>query len=249
MAVLSQNTQIQKYIAKFMWIALDWLYPPRCCNCDSRGAVLCETCFENITVLNKKVCKKCGYPITKKRQLCENCSQKDVVFDEMRSWATYEGVLKKAIQSLKYKRNLALGPIFTMPLVNIVRQSGWLVDMVIPIPLSRARLRQRGYNQAAIISSNLALTLGLSHTTNVVKRRKETETQVSLDVNKRFTNLMDAFYANPAKLIKRKVLLIDDVITTGATMLNCAETIKNAGADKVYCLSVARSILHHPKSF
>ncbi len=247
MVVLSHTRKFKKTLATFMWNALDWLYPPRCCNCDTRGFVLCDACLAEIDVLNQYQCKKCGYPVKKNQLFCENCSQIEPFYDHMRSWAVYAGIVREAVHSLKYKKNLALGAILAKPLIEIITKNNWPIDIVIPIPLSRFRKRQRGYNQAALISTNIALELDLPHSNNAVRRIKETETQVSLDVNKRFTNLNDAFYANPAKLNKRKVLLIDDVITTGATMHNCSKTIKNAGADQVYCLSVARTLLHHPK--
>ena len=247
MVVLSQHSQFEKTLATLLWSALDWLYPPRCCNCGTRGFVLCEACLAEIDMLNQNQCQKCGYPIRRNHLFCENCRQSEQLFDVMRSWAAYTGILKKALHALKYKRNLALGAIFAKPLVEIIKKNNWPIDIVVPVPLSRLRQRQRGYNQAAIISTNIALTLDLPHSPNSIKRIKETETQISLDVNKRFTNLNDAFYANPAKLNKKKVLLIDDVITTGATMQNCTKAIKNAGADQVYCLSVARTLRHHPK--
>jgi len=165
----------------------------------------------------------------------------------MRSWAEFTGSLKEAIHALKYKKNLALGSILADPLTLIIGKSSWDIDLIVPIPLSRARIRQRGYNQAALIALNVALKMGIPYSDHAVKRVKHTETQISLDVNKRFMNLMDAFYANPATLINKKVLVIDDVVTTGATMQNCSIAILKAGADKVYCLSVARAILRHPK--
>jgi ComF family protein len=166
----------------------------------------------------------------------------------MRSWSAYNGSLIKIIYSLKFHQNIALGHILSRPLIEIIRKSNWNIDLIVPIPLSRSHLRQRGYNQTAFISRNIARQLNIPHSSIALKRIRDTQDQISLDVNKRFTNLMDAFYAIPAKLNKRNILVIDDVITTGATMQNCAIALKQAGAEKVYCLSVARTLLHHPKT-
>jgi ComF family protein len=169
------------------------------------------------------------------------------LYTQMCSWADYSGPLRTAIQALKYKRNLALGNILAKPLIKIVEKSDWQIDLVVPIPLSASRLRSRGYNQAALISYCLALNLNIPHSSTVVTRIRNTATQTKMDVNKRFTNLLDAFYANPATLKKRNVLIIDDVITTGATMRNCTNALLKAGAGKIYCLSVARAILRQEK--
>ncbi len=247
LAGLSQQNRSILLLSRFFWTAIDWLYPPECCNCSRRGFVLCPDCFSEIEVLQGKVCQKCGYPINRGKLLCDQCQSSHPAFTQMRSWAEYSGPVKRAIHSLKYQRNLALGAILAKPIVEIVKRSGWTIDLIVPIPLSRSHKRMRGYNQAAAISRNVARLLNIQHSTSAVKRIKETESQISLDINKRLTNLMDAFYAIPATLNKRNILVIDDVITTGATMQNCALALQKAGAGSIYCVSVARALLHHPK--
>lgn len=244
---LTQTNKLLLQLTSLFWTSMDWLYPPRCCNCDRRGFALCEACFAEIERLHGKLCQKCGYPIVGKGSLCEECRLAPPPYTQMRSWAAYSGPAQKAIHSLKYKRNLAMGRHLAMPLLEMVKNTGWKIDMIVPIPLSRSRLRYRGYNQAALISHQLAAHLNIRHSSNAVKRIRNTSTQIELDVNKRFTNLLDAFYANPATLKKRNILVIDDVITTGATMQNCTKALLQAGAENVYCLSVARAILRHTK--
>ncbi len=231
-------------ITRLVWKALDWLYPPQCCNCQQGGGVMCENCQSQIHLINGSICQKCGYPQKTTNSTCPDCRTSPPPFIQMRSWGEFSGPLRKALHSLKYKNNLAMGIFFAKSLAEMVRQLGWQIDLVVPVPLSRRHFQQRGYNQASIISSSLAKELSLPHHSHLIKRIKETESQISLDVNKRFTNLMDAFYANPAKLKERKILLVDDVITTGATMQNCTIALQKAGTDQVYCLSVARTILY-----
>lgn len=241
------TNKLKLQITSLFWTSMDWLYPPRCCNCDRRGFVLCDECIMEIDPLRGTLCQKCGYPIDGKSRLCEDCSQHTPPYTQMRSWAVHSGPIQKAIHALKYKRNLAMGKILAQPLVDLVIKSKWQIDLVVPVPLSSSRLRTRGYNQAALITSYLAASLDVQHSANCVKRVRDTSTQIEMDVNKRFTNLLDAFYANPATLKKKNILIIDDVITTGATMQNCAKALLEAGAENIYCLSVARAILRHTK--
>ena len=247
MTELTLTNNLLLKMTSLFWKSMDWLYPPRCCNCDRRGFVLCNECYAEIEPLSKNLCLKCGYPIHSRSGLCEDCRISPPPYTQMRAWASHSVPVQKAIQALKYKRNLALGMTLAMPLVELVNNSGWQIDIVVPIPLSRTRMRTRGYNQAELISRYLAASLNIQHSTNKVKRIRNTSTQIDMDVNKRFTNLLDAFYANPATLKKKNILVIDDVITTGATMQNCTKALLKAGAENIYCMSVARAILRHEK--
>jgi ComF family protein len=158
----------------------------------------------------------------------------------MLSWAHYEGNVRECIHSLKYKNNLALGYLFALKLQPIVASTGWQINTVIPVPLSKSHLKSRGYNQAALISRPLAQCLQVHHETRALTRVRETATQTKLSAQERFLNVEGAFSGNTAKLSNKNVLLVDDVITTGATMVNCTKALLESGASKVYCISVAR---------
>lgn len=137
---------------------------------------------------------------------------------------------------------MGLGEILAKPLLEIIRAENWTLDAVIPIPLSKDHFRQRGYNQAALIARPVALELRVPYLPQSIKRIKETASQIHLTAAERYANLMDAFWANPATLKGKNVLLIDDVTTTGATMKSCADAVKQAGANQIYCLTVARAL-------
>ncbi len=243
MTELALTNKLTLQITSLFWKSMDWLYPPRCCNCDRRGFAFCEECFSAIERLSIICCKKCGYPIHNRNKLCDECNLEPPLFTQMQSWAVFSGPVRTAIHALKYKRNLALGSILAKPLIDMVEKSGWQIDLVVPVPLSKSRMQSRGYNQAALISRYLAASLNIRHSSRDLRRIKNTITQTKMNVNKRFTNLLDAFYANPATLKKKNVLIIDDVVTTGATMRNCTNALLTAGAENIYCLSVARAIL------
>lgn len=158
----------------------------------------------------------------------------------MLSWAHYEGVVRESIHSLKYQNNLALGYLFALNLTSLIKSAGWDINFIVPVPLSKSHFRKRGYNQAALISRPLSKALKTGHLSRGLTRIRETATQTNLSAEARFLNVEGAFLGNTAKLINKNVLLVDDVITTGATMVNCTEALLAAGAAKVYCVSVAR---------
>ncbi|GAB4527373.1 MAG: hypothetical protein Fur0018_13000 [Anaerolineales bacterium] len=120
----------------------------------------------------------------------------------------------------------------------------WDIDMILPVPLSAKRFRERGYNQAALFALPLALALEVQYRPQVIRRVRHTASQVNLSWRERQTNVAGAFTAESHQVAGRKVMLIDDVITTGATIFACASALMDAGAQAVYALSVARAPMH-----
>ncbi len=157
------------------------------------------------------------------------------------SWAGYKEPLRTAIHKLKYDGDQGLGEYFAQKLIVILERRQWKFDFIIPVPLSRKRFRERGYNQSELTSRVMANYFAVDHSTDSIKRFKETETQFNLNTEERFLNVMDAFSANPAKLKGRRVLIVDDIITTGATLLQCQEIILAAGAETCYGISIAKA--------
>lgn len=178
--------------------------------------------------------------------MCDSCTAQLPPFTAMRSWSVFDGSVRDALHSLKYKSNLGLGEILAQPLFEIVLMEKWPVDMVVPIPLSKEHLKSRGYNQSACIARPLALRLQIDYQPGAIKRIKETTSQIKLSAVERYANLQDAFCGNPATLKHKKVLLLDDVTTTGATMKSCADAVRQAGASEIYCLTVARALKKYP---
>lgn len=175
--------------------------------------------------------------------ICSACKASPPIYIGMRSWAVYSESIRESIHSLKYKNNVPLGYFFSQQLVPLVDKAGWNFDLVVPVPLNRSHYRERGYNQSSLIARPLARSLGLPFTDSALKRIRETSPQFKLNAEERIKNVKDAFYGNPANIKGKGVLIIDDVITTGATMENCSKALVEAGATKVYCLSVARVIV------
>jgi competence protein ComFC len=232
-ALLAYNT---------FWQVIDWVFPPQCVGCGKLGEVLCADCFNSIHFLRTGLCQRCGYPRGKKLE-CNGCGEIHPHFIEQRSLAVYNGVIEKSVIRLKYKNDLAMGLAYSRSLANLVETSGWQVDVVVPVPLSKERLKSRGYNQAAVLAFPLALELQLPMDDKSIIKIKDTGTQVKLGARERQANLAGAYEPLGNHLRNRSVLVVDDVITTGSTINECALAILNAGAKEVYGLSLGRSVL------
>jgi ComF family protein len=145
---------------------------------------------------------------------------------------------------LKYRRDVALGDAIAAHMVQYVTDLCWDIDMIIPIPLGRKRMKQRGYNQVGMIARPLALALDVEFAPKVLARRKETRSQVGLSKQERRENVHGAFQAGTG--VKGKtVLVLDDVSTTGSTLSSGAEALFSSGAKDVYALTVARALPRH----
>jgi ComF family protein len=118
---------------------------------------------------------------------------------------------------------------------------GWEIDMVVPVPLGGKRQSKRGYNQAAALAKPLSWSLGLDYKPKALRRIRETASQVGLSKPERRSNVFRAFYADKVAVAGKRILIVDDVMTTGATLEACAHTLKQANAEKVYGLTLSRA--------
>jgi ComF family protein len=142
---------------------------------------------------------------------------------------------------LKYRRDLGLADALAPLLAGFVEQLSWKPHLIVPVPLGGGRIRQRGYNQAALIAQPLALALSIRYVPHDLTRTRETLSQVGLTRSERIQNVKDAFVANSRHVRDRDVLLVDDVATTGATLSACARALRLAGARGVRAVTVARA--------
>ena len=140
---------------------------------------------------------------------------------------------------------MALGDVLAGNLAAYVRKLRWQVDLVVPVPLGRQRLKERGYNQAALLAMPVAFFQDWYYSPRAVFRIRETRSQVGLTAVERRENIADAFQADPARVSGKAVLLVDDVTTTGATVAACSEALRKAGARNIYALTLARALPYH----
>jgi ComF family protein len=153
----------------------------------------------------------------------------------------FEDPIQSALHRLKYRNDIALGEALSRPLISWINTFQWNIDLVAPVPLSKERLRQRGYNQTSYIARPIALGLKILYQPQSISRIKDTPTQVGLSKGERKANVSDAFSANTRLVGGKSVLVIDDVATTGATVDACAQALFMAGACAVYCVTAARA--------
>ncbi len=157
----------------------------------------------------------------------------------------FEGPVRNALHRLKYRRNVALGEALARPMAVFARQQGWSVDLVAPVPLGQRRMKERGYNQAALIAWPLAVFAGWQYAPAAIRRVRETRSQVGLSAEERRENMRSAFWADARQADGKTVLIVDDVATTGATLSACAQAFLEAGACSVLALTLARALPQH----
>jgi ComF family protein len=179
--------------------------------------------------------------------VCSVCHENPPPYVALRSWAIFNGPLRKALHRLKYARDISLGEVLARPLVQLLAQLQWKFDLVTPVPVGVARRAERGYNQAAFLARPLALRRGIKYQPRALKKIRETRSQVGLTYSQRLENVADAFCSDSNLVGNRIILVVDDVTTSGATMVSCAKALLIAGAKSVFGLTLARTA--HPAQF
>ena len=222
------------------WDLLDLLFPPACGGCNKPGVRWCVNCQSQAKVIRPPFCDICGQPIASGHQ-CQRCQKNRPTITAIRSWAEFDGPVRNALHGLKYHKNIGLGIALSQHLVNLLQTLNWVIDLVVPVPLSRERKRQRGYNQADLLAKPLAYRLQSAYHPKVLFRVRETRSQVELSLSERRENVKDAFRSDPQQVNKKRVLVIDDVTTTGSTLDACASALFAAKAKSVYGITLARA--------
>ncbi len=226
-------------ISKIYLAALaDLFYPERCVGCERRSSdVLCRACFETLPMVGSPVCGRCGLPTAFATFVCEECKNVDFGFESARAPLKYEGVGKKIVHALKYRGYKQVVERLAVPLMLETLGDGRF-DAVVPVPLHRSRLRKRGFNQAELLARGIAgrMKATVSDTLQVVRSTRD---QVELSAAQRRANVAGAYVATQP--LRGRLLLVDDVFTTGATMSACAATLLRKGAKEVHAVSLCRT--------
>jgi ComF family protein len=219
----------------------DLFYPQRCVGCGVRASdLLCAGCHEALPFIQPPVCRRCGLPTAFDTPVCEDCKGRDLFFDAARAPLRYEGVGKEIVHTLKYRGYLAVVPRLSGPMmIRAALEAGWgRFDRIVPIPLHRSRMARRGFNQAAVLAREVAGGLGCGFEDSLQAVRG-TRDQVHLSAAERRANVRGAFRARSR--VGGRVLLVDDVLTTGATLSEGARVLREAGADEIYALCLCRA--------
>jgi ComF family protein len=229
-------------VAKLGEIALNLLFPQRCVGCGKEGELICRSCQSSLPRIMPPLCPRCGRP-QPSGILCSNCVSWRAEIEGIRSPFRFDGVMRQAIHQLKY-RNLRT---LAAPLAQLLRD--YLVtypvpgDVLVPVPLHRRRLRERGYNQSRLLARELGKLISLPMVDDCLIRQRHAPPQArTRNVQERLSNVVGAFRCSDQRLRDKQVLLIDDVSTSGATLDACAAALKAAGVKSVWGLTLAREI-------
>ena len=217
----------------------DLFYPQRCVGCEKRASdLLCSACFGALPEIGRPRCGRCGMPTAFETFVCEECKNIDFGFESAQAPLRYEGVGKEIVHVLKYHGYTRIVERLAAPLMLGALDGGHQFVAVVPVPLHRSRLRRRGFNQAELLARSVARKINapVSDTLQVVRRTRD---QVGLSAVERKANVREAFSCGGR--VRGRILLVDDVFTTGATMSSCAETLLRAGAGEVHALSLCRT--------
>jgi len=231
------------------WLA-DLLYPRQCFGCGASAPqdfrYFCWDCWADIQPLEPPFCHRCGDPVSgavEHEFVCYACSATPPFFTFARSSTRYAGLVRDALRHLKYEQALWLAPDLAQLLTATVRSEYHkeAFDVVVPVPLHAMRRRERGFNQSGLLAQALAQQLESTFMPRVLKRIRPTISQTNLTARDRLSNVSGVFQVKKSRaIVDRKVLLVDDVMTTGATVNACAKELKKHGATSVHVITVAR---------
>lgn len=230
---------------------LDVLLPPICHICHSfipnAGTLhICPTCLERLPLVVSPRCSLCGIPFSGSGgdHRCGACTLQPPHFDAARAHFLYEGPIRELIHAFKYNRKTHLRyPLALLALEGIDEiMADHGPNLIVPVPLHRSRLRQRGFNQAVLLGRVLSHRLALPMAPDALVRTRATEPQIELSAAERRVNVRGAFSVKGSeRIVGKKILLLDDVMTTGSTMDECAKELNKAGASAVIALTIART--------
>ncbi len=228
--------------------ALDLVYPPCCVLCRARipddRPVVCDDCGSGLLSIDAPYCERCGHPLDAPLATCPACPGRTFYFDGAFSGFQFNRPLQDLIHQLKYRNRPGIGRYLGSLLAKRVEGEPGIphITAVVPVPLHPLRNRERGYNQSAHIARGISDETGIPLLENVLVRNLNTPTQTSLSPEARMANVEGVFEAGRVEAVRgATVSLVDDIFTTGATVNSCARTLLQAGAGRVFVLTIARA--------
>jgi ComF family protein len=241
-------------LGRWIRLAVDAVLPPVCLSCGAmvgEPGTLCPSCWSQVDFLSAPQCAACGHPFEVEagpQALCGRCLTRPPPWRRARAVFRYDDASKSLILRFKHADRLEGAPTFARWLARAGAELLAETDLIVPVPLHRWRLLARRYNQAAVLANALGRLTGRAVAPDLLVRRRRTPPQGHLDRDERRRNVKDAFAVRPGRrtmLPGRRVLLIDDVLTTGATAAECATVLCRGGAASVDVLTLGRVVLPH----
>jgi competence protein ComFC len=221
--------------------AFELLFPSTCIGCGLRGTLLCPPCERSLPVLPRGACPRCAAMRTV-RGVCRGCRQLSSHLGSVRAAFAYDGAARNAVLQLKFRSGRHLAPLMGALLHHELSLRPLHADVVVPVPLAPGRLRERGYNQATLLAEHVSQSTGGTVRPDALIRR-DRRAQQTLDANARLRNLKGAIACRDVEAVAgKRVILVDDVVTTGATLSACAEALARAGASRITAVAFARDL-------
>ncbi len=228
---------------------MEMVFPTHCHLCSRESEeLICKWCRASFRPVEPPLCKYCGTPVEGvNRDVCEGCRFEHPPYDLCRSVFYYDGAFRESIKLLKFKKQINIAPHIIDPTVEYFRQNEFLfpVDVIVPVPSNPGSKKYRDYNPSAIFGRFISRESGVPVIESLQFKRTP-EPQHELDYSRRWKNIQNAFQVNSdfkKQMAGKKILLVDDIITTGATVTECSKTLLNSGAKKVFVFSMSRSAL------
>lgn len=221
---------------------VEWLYPPVCVFCGEickQG--ICEECRKKVGIIKEPRCKKCGKPIhQEEKEFCYDCEREELCYEQGRSLWLHKLPVSSSIYAFKYKNRRIYGEIYGREMAKAFRKliHLWQIDVIVPVPLHKKKQKKRGYNQAEILAKEIGFRVNIPVDVTLVKRKINTIPQKEFSRKERKKNLKNAFEITK-KIEGKRVLIIDDIYTTGSTIDAISVLLKKAGVEKTYFLTIS----------
>lgn len=221
-------------------------FPARCPMCGKPTGygkdLIHKECREKLPYITGAKCLKCGKGVENSEiEYCYDCTRTKHVYDKGRGLYNHNGQTKKSLYDFKYKNKREYARAYGEELANNMKYEilSWNADVIMPVPLHKSKLRQRGYNQAELIAKELSRRVDIPMDNKLLKRSRRTKAQKELNDSDRKKNVKNAFIVDGNIVKYKKVILVDDIYTTGSTIDSCARALKEKGVEKVYYVSLS----------
>ena len=232
------------FLKRALTKAATLLYPSRCPICDRpvwpSSERICLSCLKTLKPIGSSFCEKCGKKVSAGMRICADCGRTRHAFSRSRGAFEY-GPLSKAMYRYKYLGRREYSHVFSeltySQLADYIHGCG--ADMIAAVPVSKKKLLKRGYNQAGELAKGISDLSGIPYFEGALLRVRDTAPMKLLSPSERQKNLKNAFISNANVVKSKRVLLVDDIYTTGSTMDACSRALFDAGAENVFCMTVA----------
>ena len=221
-------------------------YPARCPICGKptgyKKELIHKKCREKLPYITGAKCMKCGKHVESSEvEFCYDCTKIKHIYDSGRCLYSHNAEIKKSLYDFKYKNKREYAKAYGEELSDNFKNEiiSWNADVIIPVPLHKSKLRLRGYNQAELIAKELGKNLNIPVDSKALLRKNKTKPQKELNDSDRKKNVKNAFIVDKSVVKYKKVILVDDIYTTGSTIDGCARVLKEKGIEKVYYIGMS----------